>query len=601
MINCDKCEAELPDEAMFCLKCGNKLQKKIICPKCDKELPSESVFCFMCGENLQTNTTEDSLQENSKKQLEEMPIDTQPQQTKIDEIDIPKFSLKIYNTICDAFCEKILERINRVSESDHVHKIVKILAVDNIKSDMKLGFNKTSKELKKLDLGISNEEIDNIVNKVSSSNLTAFDTICAHLSKRGEEVLEYDFPQGTLDGLMKGAYTGLVSEEAAIGAVVGSVVPGIGTVVGAAIGGWIAGDKKDKEEDEIWNRYAKSKDELFEEFDNLWRAIYDSIVAIYLHKNNIQLQTCKTIEEENEKYAELMDEATELFDQEKYDLTLQTLKKAQKLRPEQPNAYYIEGLLLSEQEDFQEAINCFEVALCKDEEYATNVDDFFEDLGFYYGKVGDLSNSEKYLKRALQIDGDSALANLYLAYLYHDQNIDSKARQHLEQAIRNGFTDFSRLDNTPRLKEMQYEILKNSTDLSSKCVENIILSYKQNFEDSSIYFFPDIPEKKLQNVLDTYGKYEIATNEKVILLVDSTFWGSAKKGLVLTEDKLVCCTDSNKLKFAYKDIENVEVREKDEIKSFYINHCITDLEIGIFEGDYVILKNMLDEIVNNIH
>lgn len=48
---CSKCGTKLPDEALFCFKCGSKIEKKI-CKKCGKELPAESEFCMFCGVNL---------------------------------------------------------------------------------------------------------------------------------------------------------------------------------------------------------------------------------------------------------------------------------------------------------------------------------------------------------------------------------------------------------------------------------------------------------------------------------------------------------------------------------------------------------------------
>jgi predicted ATPase/class 3 adenylate cyclase/ribosomal protein L40E len=47
MIHCTRCQAENPDQANFCLKCGTKLQA--ICPQCDTALPIDAMFCFKCG------------------------------------------------------------------------------------------------------------------------------------------------------------------------------------------------------------------------------------------------------------------------------------------------------------------------------------------------------------------------------------------------------------------------------------------------------------------------------------------------------------------------------------------------------------------------
>jgi len=47
---CSKCQAELPDSAKFCNKCGNSLIIK--CPKCSTENPPDSFYCLDCGNEL---------------------------------------------------------------------------------------------------------------------------------------------------------------------------------------------------------------------------------------------------------------------------------------------------------------------------------------------------------------------------------------------------------------------------------------------------------------------------------------------------------------------------------------------------------------------
>ncbi|MBW1768606.1 MAG: AAA family ATPase, partial [Deltaproteobacteria bacterium] len=49
-MKCPKCQHENPDDAIFCNKCGNKLE--LACSKCGKTNPPGSKFCNKCGENL---------------------------------------------------------------------------------------------------------------------------------------------------------------------------------------------------------------------------------------------------------------------------------------------------------------------------------------------------------------------------------------------------------------------------------------------------------------------------------------------------------------------------------------------------------------------
>ena len=51
---CPSCGQANPQNARFCLRCGNRLETKITCTKCGTELPGEARFCISCGEAIQT-------------------------------------------------------------------------------------------------------------------------------------------------------------------------------------------------------------------------------------------------------------------------------------------------------------------------------------------------------------------------------------------------------------------------------------------------------------------------------------------------------------------------------------------------------------------
>ncbi len=71
-----------------------------------------------------------------------------------------------------------------------------------------------------------------------------------------------------------------------------------------------------------------------------------------------------------------------------------------------------------------------------------------------------------------------------------------------------------------------------------------ILAFCREFQEkiSAPFYFrclPDIPEKKLRNAMTSYGTQVGIRPEDVLVLCDTTLFGSAKEGFLLTADRLV--------------------------------------------------------------
>jgi len=49
-MKCPKCQFENPDDAQFCIECGNSIE--FHCPKCEAITPVTGKFCKACGHNL---------------------------------------------------------------------------------------------------------------------------------------------------------------------------------------------------------------------------------------------------------------------------------------------------------------------------------------------------------------------------------------------------------------------------------------------------------------------------------------------------------------------------------------------------------------------
>jgi hypothetical protein len=67
-------------------------------------------------------------------------------------------------------------------------------------------------------------------------------------------------------------------------------------------------------------------------------------------------------------------------------------------------------------------------------------------------------------------------------------------------------------------------------------VENFLNKARSSVKDGSIFFAPNIPEKKMKNALESYAPD--ITPDDVLVLIDITTFGGAKDGLILTKDKI---------------------------------------------------------------
>ncbi len=57
MVECSNCGTENPDNAKFCMNCGEELEKAdITCPRCGEKNPNGAKFCLGCGAKLTKDT-----------------------------------------------------------------------------------------------------------------------------------------------------------------------------------------------------------------------------------------------------------------------------------------------------------------------------------------------------------------------------------------------------------------------------------------------------------------------------------------------------------------------------------------------------------------
>lgn len=136
-------------------------------------------------------------------------------------------------------------------------------------------------------------------------------------------------------------------------------------------------------------------------------------------------------------------------------------------------------------------------------------------------------------------------------------------------------------------------------------MENINLFIKENIKNigSSVYVTPEIPEKKLNNIIKAL-KCE-SFYESILAIYDDTLFGSAKEGFVFTGQKMI----HNKYgEFIYSEINSVEYKEditvnddgKESKEEYIIIKTKDDKEHKLKYGMTTIDKKKFSEFLNKI-
>ena len=67
-------------------------------------------------------------------------------------------------------------------------------------------------------------------------------------------------------------------------------------------------------------------------------------------------------------------------------------------------------------------------------------------------------------------------------------------------------------------------------------IAEVVRTHSSRINDYSIYFAPDIKKKKMRKAIKSYAQG--VEPEDILMLIDNTVFGSAKKGLLLTSESL---------------------------------------------------------------
>jgi hypothetical protein len=130
-------------------------------------------------------------------------------------------------------------------------------------------------------------------------------------------------------------------------------------------------------------------------------------------------------------------------------------------------------------------------------------------------------------------------------------------------------------------------------------VAEIIRNYASKFTETKLFFSPEIPPKKLKNAIKAYAAG--VPEKEVLVLSDSTLFGSAKEGFLMNEDTLFMHGAFEKpKKIAIKDIQNMilEQTEQSTFETMLIH--VNDPEFRaiavIGEKDARLFAQMIQEV-----
>jgi hypothetical protein len=133
----------------------------------------------------------------------------------------------------------------------------------------------------------------------------------------------------------------------------------------------------------------------------------------------------------------------------------------------------------------------------------------------------------------------------------------------------------------------------------NETIVKIIRSYSDKFTEAKFFFAPGIPPKKLKNAINAYASG--LSEDDVLLLLDTTLFGSGKDGLLLSEDTLYVHNSFSKpRKIPIKDIQRITLEETEVAEFESMDIHVNDPEFrgiaDINEKDARQFTQMLQEV-----
>lgn len=103
----------------------------------------------------------------------------------------------------------------------------------------------------------------------------------------------------------------------------------------------------------------------------------------------------------------------------------------------------------------------------------------------------------------------------------------------------------------------------------------ILNKHAEKIDDPSIFFPPEIPEKKIKNAIEKYATS--AKKEDVIFLLDETVFGKADEGILMTPETL----------YAYQAFEGIKKIKINQIENIFITEGMISCTLHINDNKII--------------
>lgn len=522
---CKSCDFESPKDFKFCPECGQKPATKVRCPSCQNEEETIRKFCGECGHHFAQKPDHEAKT---------------PQATDL--------GFHFYDKMHESFHRRMLDCIDQLHAQVDIHSKVRFFTKNKLETELAVAMEEVLQETLKFlpfpKTPTSYATLKENVEPVVRPQLEIYSIYLNRLQEQGQQVLS-KVTNSASEGIFRSLKVGLTSEDCAWGAAAGSIFPGVGNIIGAGIGGYIAGKKRESEQQSLVESYTQAVQDAADQFDKIWLSVYSSLGSGLAKLYNVKALSAEHVQQTYAQYNSLIKQADSHFELGEFESAIAASENAIRALPRESYPHLLSGVCLFSLERYELAIEAFIQGLALPVTEPDFKADSLIHLGSSYratGKMGDAIEAFKgvvTLERSNLSKSYISLALHHLARCFAMTGQTDEALRSLEEAIDEGLLTTRPV--TDLLNDGDFEGIVLTDGFSQllrspSTIKSIIVSHLTKLpkiEYSRFSVGEEIESIKLQNAKSTYSREK--PDETVICLFDSTVFGSAKAGLCFTE------------------------------------------------------------------